>query len=94
MRPELVEVRTQALDTGWVHTVDPSRARGVIDHQMSLLEHAQVLGNGRARNRKRASELTDGLRTRQELLEDGAAGGIAERLERPRAGGWVRWQSR
>jgi hypothetical protein len=28
------------------------------------------------------------------MLEDGAAGGIAERLERPRAGGWVRWQSR
>jgi len=62
-----------------VNLVDAPRADRAIDHEPSLLEYAQMLGDGRPAYGQLAGELDDGMRAVDEQLEDRPARRIAER---------------
>jgi hypothetical protein len=62
--------------------VNTIAAFAVLAYQMSAAQQAQVLGNGRARNRESFRDLACRLTAASKQIEDGAAGGIGESLKR------------
>src|SRR5256885_12350708 len=49
--PELVEILAQGREGFGVELIEPAVSDGTIDHQASVLEHTQMLGNGRPADR-------------------------------------------
>lgn len=61
-----------------VQFVDAAGASAAVTHQASLLEHAQVLRNGRAGDGQTGGEFVDRARMGTEHLKDSQASGIAQ----------------
>src|SRR5690348_1114711 len=80
--PERVEVLAERGDRLRVDVVDAARARRTIDDEPDVLQHLQVLGDGRPADRKLVRQLPDGPRTVAQPFEDLPPMRIAERLER------------
>jgi hypothetical protein len=68
--PELVEVSPELAETILIHLVDATVARGPVDHQAGLLQHLEVLRDGRPANRQPAGDLTDRARAASDALKD------------------------
>src|SRR5262245_5074396 len=77
--PEFLEVAAQAVDARGVQSVQPAVADRLIDHEMGVLEHTQVLRDGGAADGKRARELTNRDRAVEQTFENRPARGIAQR---------------
>lgn len=80
MGPEPIEIGPERREAGWVYDIYATGAFRVIGDEAGLLEHTQVLGDGRPADRKIARQLTHGAWTLDQAFEDGASGGIAEGL--------------
>jgi hypothetical protein len=65
-----------------VQPVEPARALRAVDDQPGVLEQPQVARDGGAADRQRVGELADRAVTLLEQLDDRAAVGVAERVER------------
>jgi hypothetical protein len=79
--PEVVEVRAQRDEGVWAQLVQaPSGDRGGGD-ESSVLEDPEMLGDRGAAHRELPRDFGHGEWTIAEQLEDGAAGGITERIE-------------
>jgi len=79
--PHLVEVRAETGDAFWVELVEPARSCFGIGHQAHILEYLEVLRNCGTSYGKHACELVDGDGPCRELLKDGHAGCVGERIE-------------
>jgi hypothetical protein len=79
--PHLVEMRAQAGNAFRGEAIVTAGSRFAIENQAGILEHAQVLGDGRAADRKGAGQLIHREGTGGKLLEDGHAGGISDGVE-------------
>jgi hypothetical protein len=64
-----------------IDLVDAPRAYGVIGYQPGILEHSQVLRDGRAADGERTRDIDHGEWAVRKPLEDGAPTGIAEGVE-------------
>ncbi|KMO42084.1 hypothetical protein VQ02_03980 [Methylobacterium variabile] len=67
-----------------IELVDPACSLCGLDHQTSLFEDAQVLGDGGPSDRHSVGELADRAGTACETLEDLPPSRIAERCDRER----------
>lgn len=79
MVPELVEVFAQALDTRGAHGIQPPVANRLVFNEVSVLEHAEVLRDGRTADGKLAGRFAYRERAVKQSFEDGPAGGISQR---------------
>lgn len=61
-----------------VQFIDAPRTHAPVAHEVSLFQHAQVLGNRRPRHRKPGRQLVDRAGVRTDHFEDSPAGGIAQ----------------
>jgi len=68
----------QERQTLGVELVDAARAFAAVAHQAGFLEDAEMLGNGRARNRETCGQFVDGPGRSAEHFKDGQAGRVAE----------------
>jgi hypothetical protein len=64
-----------------IELIDTMATFPMLAHEMSPPQQTQMLRDGWAGNRKRAGDLSCGLRATAQEIEDGAAGGIGESLE-------------
>jgi len=64
-----------------IQFVDPPGAFAAVAHQPRILQHAQVLRNGRARDRQSRGKLVYSLGMVAQHLEDGQPGGVAQRRQ-------------
>ena len=76
LAPHLVEAAVDGLHVLLPDPVDPPGAVRAVRDQPGLLEHPQMLGNGRAADRQRGGDLGDGLGPAGEALEDGPPGRV------------------
>jgi len=65
----------------WIEVVNAVAAFAVLPHQVGAAEQAQVLGDGGTRDGKSSGDFSGGLAAAPQEVEDGAAGGVGERLE-------------
>jgi hypothetical protein len=65
-----------------IELVDPMTSFAVFADQVRAAQQAEVFGNGGARNRESGGDLSSGLAAPAEQVEDGAARGIGQGLER------------
>ena len=79
MVPEVVEVAAQQAQPLGVELIDASGADSLVDDQPGVLEHLQVLRDGRPADGQLAGELADRARSLAQVLEDRPPGRIAER---------------
>jgi hypothetical protein len=79
--PELVEVGANGFESSGVELVHSASAFGPVDHEPSVLENPEVLGDGWPADRKRLGERTDGQWALPQLTEDGSSSGVAEGVE-------------
>ena len=79
--PELIEILTQRLEPIGIELVDAPGALGTVDDEPRLLEHAQMLGDGRAADVEPARELPHGHGPLRQLRNDPPAGGVAKGVE-------------
>ncbi len=79
--PELVEELTQRTETLGLDGVDATRAIHAIGDEAGVFEHAQVLRDRRATDRKRLGQLADRERTLAELQQNRPPGRIAQGVE-------------
>jgi len=77
----LVEPCVHGAERFGVELVNAVAAFTVLPHQVGAPEQAQVLGNGGARNRKSSGDFSGGLAAAPQQIQNGAPGGIGERLE-------------
>src|SRR5271169_1683544 len=71
--PELVEVGAQGADAVQTHLVNAAVAVGPVDDQPGVLEHFEVLGDGRAADGQVTRQLSDRLRTSCQAFKDRAS---------------------
>jgi len=64
-----------------IELVHPVASAAVLYYQTRISQLAQVLGNGRAGHRKGFCDATGGLFPLTEQIENGAAGGIGQRVK-------------
>lgn len=74
----MVAQQGKALGIQLVNAACPFMA---VADQAGLFKHAQMLRNGRARDRQTRGELVHGLGVRAQHFKDGQAGGIAQGRE-------------
>jgi hypothetical protein len=74
----VVEVTPQQRKPVGVHLIDASGADSLVDHQPGVLQHLQVLRDGRPADRQLAGKLAYGARPLGETLEDRPARRVAE----------------
>jgi hypothetical protein len=79
--PEAVEVRSQRLYASRIELVEPTVAVGSVDHQVGVLENAEVLRNRGAADREAPSQFAHRLRSLQEPFEDRSSGRISQSIE-------------
>ena len=77
----MVEVLTQARDAGGIELVEPAGAVLGVSDESGIFENAQMLRNGGAADGQGLSQFVDGDGSGSELLKDGHACGITERVE-------------
>ena len=75
------EIVTERVNAGGIELVQPAVADWLIDHEMGLLEHAQVLRDGRAADGKVACELANRHGAVEQTLENRPPGGVAQRCQ-------------
>src|SRR5436190_12851566 len=80
-RPELVEVLAQGCEGLGIELVDPPVPLGAVDHQIGVLEDAQMLRDRRAADGEIRRQLADGKRALTQLGEDRPASGVADGVE-------------
>src|SRR4029450_8088917 len=68
--PEPVELGAKRIHAVRVELVDATGADGAVDHQPGLLQHLEMLRDGRPADRQPVRELADRLRTLGQTLED------------------------
>src|SRR5262245_6639286 len=76
--PELIEVLPNVLQPRRVHLIQVARAPPCREDEPGLLQHLQVLGDGRSRDGEIARDLRDRARAVDEAFKDRSAGGIAQ----------------
>lgn len=82
VRPELVEVAAERIEACRVDLVKPPIPIASIGNEARRLEHCQVLRDRRPADRELSGELAHRRRPLlQELVDNGAAHGFAERIE-------------
>ncbi len=64
-----------------VDLVDAAGPFGPVGHQPGVLEHPEVLGNGRPAHRQSLGQFADRARPGGQALEDLASGGVGYRRE-------------
>jgi hypothetical protein len=79
--PHLVEMRAQAGDAFRGEAIVTAGSRFAIENQAGILEHAQMLRDGRAAHRESAGEFIHRQWTGGQLLEDGHAGGVSDGIK-------------
>jgi hypothetical protein len=79
--PKLVEEVAERAKTLCVHGVHPLRALGPVDHEASVFQDAEMLGNGGPTHRKGASQFADRLGPAAQPQEDGTARAVAQGVE-------------
>src|SRR5882672_5520898 len=79
--PEPVEVCAQRADPVRIELVDAAGADLHVAHETGVLEHLQMLGDGRPAHRQLGRQLTDRTGSLAKALEDRPPRGIAERRE-------------
>src|SRR5690606_34260961 len=84
LAPEPIELGTQLSDPIRIQVVDAAGSVAPIAHEASVLEHLQMLRDGRPADRQPGGELPDGTRSCRETLEDRAARWIAQGPDRVR----------
>jgi hypothetical protein len=77
--PEPVKISAQAFDAGRVQLVDAAVSDLVIENEVGVLEHTQVLRDRRPANRESLGDLVDGGRPFGQALENGQPGWISQR---------------
>ena len=80
-RPEGLRIVPERLHPLCVHVVDPPGARRPVGHEPCLLQHLQVLGDGRPPDGEASGDLHDRLGTIPQPLQDRSSGAVPERLE-------------
>jgi hypothetical protein len=75
--PESIEICPERIDALRIQLVDAAIANRPVDDELRVLEHAEVLRNGRTADGEIASEGPDGQWALEQALEDGAPGRIA-----------------
>ena len=68
--PEPIEIVAKCFYPGRVELVDPAGPDLPINHQLRLLEHAEVLGDGGAAYAQAFAQLTDSPRSFSQTLKD------------------------
>jgi hypothetical protein len=76
--PKLVEEVAERAKTLCVHGIHPPRALGPVDHEASVFQDAEMLGDGGPTHRKCASQFPDRLGPAPQLQENGAACAVAQ----------------
>jgi len=79
--PQLRKVVPQHRQALGIQLVDPPRPLAAVAHQACILQHAQVLGNGRTGNRQARRKLIHRLGMVAQHLENGQPGGVAQRRQ-------------
>ncbi len=78
MRPEAVEIGAQRFKAGRVDRVYATSSFCAVRDKTGVLEHPQVLGDGRAADGKVVCQFAHGAWEFHKALEDGATGAIAQ----------------
>src|SRR5262245_42880236 len=68
--PDLIQVRAERFDAGRIDLINPSGAVGGVEHEMRVLEDAQVLRHGGSAHGQVARQVADGAGTVQQPLEN------------------------
>ena len=76
--PEVVEIPLQRTESIRVHLVDAAGTGPMVGDQSGVLQHLQMLRDGRTADGQLVRELTNRARTLGQALEDRPPGGIAE----------------
>ena len=79
--PELVEELAQRTQRISLHGIHPTRAVSPVDDESRVLEHAQMLGDGRPAHGKVPSQLAHRQWPIPEPDENGAARAVSEGVE-------------
>ena len=79
--PQSCKVVAQKRESIRIQFVDPPGAFAAVAHQPRILQHAQVLRNGRARDRQSRGKLVYSLGMVAQHLEDSQPGGVAQRRQ-------------
>ena len=82
--PEAVEVAPDGRDAVQVDAVDAPRSFRPLADEACVLQHAQVLGDGRSADGELTSQFSDGHRPPGEPLEDRSPSRVAEGVHRYR----------
>src|SRR5262249_46231812 len=78
LAPEALELAAKRAETVRVELIDAVLSRAAVDDEARILQHLQVLRDGRPADRQLARELGDGLRPPGQPLEDGPPGRVAK----------------
>jgi hypothetical protein len=78
----LVEPSVDGAEWLGIQTIDAMTAFAMFADEMGATQQAEVLGNGRTRDWKGLGDGSGGLAAAAQEVEDGAAGGIGQRLKR------------
>jgi hypothetical protein len=78
----LIEPGIDGAERFGIELIDAVTALALLSNQMRATEQSQVLGDGWAGDGKGLGNVSGGLASPAQKVEDGAAGGIGERLER------------
>ncbi|HEY8508955.1 MAG TPA: hypothetical protein VIL32_11400 [Steroidobacteraceae bacterium] len=76
--PELIEPPAQLSEAMGIDVVDATRPFGTVRDESRLLQYFQMLRDRRPAHRHQLRDLTDGARSRAQLLEHLPAGGICK----------------
>jgi len=76
--PELGEMIAQQRDALRVQFINPPRTGATVADQACFFQNAEVLRNGRARDRQPSCQLIHGLRMVTQHFEDGQPGRVAK----------------
>jgi hypothetical protein len=77
-----VQLVAQRRHSRWVEPVDPSGTRHPIRDQTRVLEHLEVLGDGRSADGELLGKLADRTWPLGQDFDDAAPGGVSERPPR------------
>lgn len=78
----LLEPGVDSAQRFWIEVIDPMAPLAMLADEMRAAQQPQVTGDGRSRYRKCLSDRSGGLAATPQQIEDGAAGGIGDGLER------------
>jgi hypothetical protein len=79
--PEVVEIAAQAFKALGIEMIDTPVSDLLIEDKVRILQHAQMLGDGRPANGKSFSDLVDGGWTFGDALKNGQSRGVSQRNE-------------